>query len=92
MRLVAAATAELAGVGTSEVEQHGRSSVAAKVTPGSGTGAGQRPRPALSVCVPGFATDLSSDSDNSGPFSRPVSCLLGEIEGLYLMALKALSS
>lgn len=38
---------ELAEVGTSEVAQLGRSGVAAEVSPGSGTRAGQSRRPAL---------------------------------------------
>ena len=66
---------ELAEVGTSEVEQLGRSSVAAEVAPGSGTGAGQRRRPALSAGLPRSATDLSEGSDNSGPLSGSVFCL-----------------
>lgn len=63
---------ELAEVGTSEVKQLGRSGVAAEVAPGSGTRAGQRPGPALSVGLPRFATDLSKGSDGSGPLSESV--------------------
>lgn len=51
---------ELAGVGTSEVEQLGRRDVAAEVASGSRTGAGQRRRLALSVGLPGSATDLGA--------------------------------
>lgn len=71
---------ELAEVGTSEVEQLGRSDVAAEVAPGSGTGAGQRRRPALSAGLSRSATDLSKGSDNSGPLSGPVFSL-GKLRG-----------
>lgn len=75
----------------SEVKQLGRSGVAAEVAPGSGTGAGQRRRPALAVGLPRSATDLSE------ALTTPWACLLlGEMvegdRGLCLMAFKALSS
>lgn len=63
---------ELAEVGTSEVERLGRSGGAAEVAPGSGTGAGQSQRPALSTGLLRSATDLSKGSDVSGPLSGPV--------------------
>lgn len=43
----------------SKAEQLGRRSVAAEVASGSGTGAGQRRRPALSVGLPGSAMQPS---------------------------------
>ena len=63
---------ELAEVGTSEMKQLGRRAVAAEVASGSGTRAGQRPRPALSVGLPRFAPDLSKGSDDSGSLSESV--------------------
>lgn len=74
----------------SEVEQLGRRRVAAEVAPGSGTGAGQRRRPALSVGLPGSATDLSGAQKAESPLWA---CLLPrEMEGLCLMVFEALSS
>lgn len=81
---------ELAEVGTSEVEQLGRRGVAAEVAPGSGAGAGQRRRPALSVGLSGSATDLFRAQKTEPPLWA---CLLPrETEGLCLIVFEALLS
>lgn len=63
---------ELAEVGTSEVEQLGRRGVTAEVAPGSGTGAGQGLRPALSEGLPALPLICPGAQTPRAPSRGPI--------------------